>query len=358
MNIDVSLRAWISLSLIRGLSGGSARLLLKHLGSPEEVIASSLSTLSTFVKPDIAQLVCSGISDQQLNATLNWLSDENNHIVTLADSDYPQSLLNISDPPILLYAKGRTDLLNKPSLAVVGSRHATPQGKKHSETFSAALGNAGLTIVSGLAHGVDAAAHLGGLSTTASSIAVVGTGLDKVYPAANRDLAHQLAKEGIIISEFPLGTPPLAGNFPRRNRLISGLSLGCLVVEASLHSGSLITARLALEQGKDVFSIPGSIHSPQSKGCHALIKQGAKLVETSQDILDELNGAWVKGSKDFQSDELNSEFFQFIGDDPVDIETLSKRSGLTVGELSAMLLSLELSGQVCSLPGGLYQRLH
>jgi DNA processing protein len=328
------------------------------LGSPEAALAAAPATLSKLVKADLVSAIHRGIPEDQLDATFKWLTEPTNHLITLADSEYPQSLLNISDPPILLYAKGRIGLLNNPTLAVVGSRHATPQGLKHSETFSATLGNSGLTIVSGLAHGVDAAAHLGGLSSAASSIAVVGTGLDKVYPAANLDLAHRLAKEGVIISEFPLGTPPLARNFPRRNRLISGLSLGCLVVEASLQSGSLITARLALEQGKDVFAIPGSIHSPQSKGCHALIKQGAKLVEASQDILDELEGTWITGSTNFEPNEFNSEIFQFLGDDPVDVETLSIRSGLTVGELSAMLLTLELGGQVSSLPGGLYQRLH
>jgi DNA processing protein len=328
------------------------------LGSPEAALAAAPATLSKLVKADLVSAIHRGIPEDQLDATFKWLAEPTNHLITLADSEYPQSLLNISDPPILLYAKGRIGLLNNPTLAVVGSRHATPQGLKHSETFSATLGNSGLTIVSGLAHGVDAAAHLGGLSSAASSIAVVGTGLDKVYPAANLDLAHRLAKEGVIISEFPLGTPPLARNFPRRNRLISGLSLGCLVVEASLQSGSLITARLALEQGKDVFAIPGSIHSPQSKGCHALIKQGAKLVEASQDILDELEGTWITGSTNFEPKEFNSEIFQFLGDDPVDVETLSIRSGLTVGELSAMLLTLELGGQVSSLPGGLYQRLH
>lgn len=358
MPIDASLKAWLSLSLIRGLGGESARLLLRELGSPEAVLSASAATLSRLVKADLVAALRNGTSDEQLRATFDWLEDDNNHIVTLADAEYPQALLNIPDPPILLYTKGRLDLLNRPSMAVIGSRHATPQGLKNSETFSAALGDAGLTIVSGLAHGIDAAAHRGGLSSAAASVAVVGTGLDKVYPAANRDLAHQLARQGTLISEFPLGTPPLAGNFPRRNRLISGLSLGCLVVEASLQSGSLITARLALEQGKEVFAIPGSIHSPQSKGCHALLKQGAKLVESSQDILDELGGAWPGKAETVCPAPTDADIFEFLGDEPVDLETLHQRSGLTVAELSAMLLTLELGGQVSSLPGGLYQRLH
>lgn len=359
MTIDVSLKAWLTLSFIRGLGGETLRCLLKEFGSPEAVLDASVSSLSNFIKADIATIVHSGVSDDMLQPTIDWLGDSNNHIVTLADSCYPRSLLNISDPPPLFYVKGRLDLLNSPSLAVIGSRHATPQGLRNSETFSSSLGDAGLCVVSGLAHGIDAAAHRGGLASSCSTIAVVGTGLDKVYPAANRDLAHQIAERGTIISEFPLGTPPIAGNFPRRNRLISGLSLGCLVVEASIQSGSLITARLAIEQGREVFAIPGSIHSPQSKGCHTLIKQGAKLVETSQDILDELQCAIKSSSVPSPiSDDTTPYIFSFIGDEPIDMEALCIRSGLTVSELSSMLLTLELSGQISCLPGGLYQRLH
>jgi DNA processing protein len=205
-----------------------------------------------------------------------------------------------------------------------------------------------------MAHGIDAAAHLGGLLGAGSSVAVVGTGMDKVYPAANRELAHRLAQEGTIISEFPLGTPPLAANFPRRNRIISGLSLGCLVVEASVQSGSLITARMALEQGREVFAIPGSIHSPQSKGCHALIKQGAKLVENARDILEELGLQSSAGAVGITAEHP---LLLHLGYDPVDAESLAQRSGLTIGELSAILLQLELDGVVASLPGGLYQRI-
>jgi DNA processing protein len=292
VNFDPSLKAWLALSLTRGLGGEGARRLLKEFGSPDAVLAASLSSLKSFVKPDVAAEIKKGITDDALNLVLTWLEDNNNHVVTLADSDYPQALLNIPDPPLLLYVKGRVDLLNHVALAIVGSRSATPQGIHNAEAFARSLSDAGLCIISGLAHGIDAAAHRGALRGSGngqgSSIAVVGTGLDKVYPASNRDLAHALAQHGTLISEFPLGTPPLAANFPRRNRLISGMGLGCLVVEASLQSGSLITARLALEQGREVFAIPGSIHAPQSKGCHALLKQGAKLVETAQDILEEL----------------------------------------------------------------------
>ena len=287
MHIDESLRSWLTLSLIHGLGGEHARRLLKKFGSPEAVLAATADSLKPFVKPDIASAIRKGADEKALSAAMTWLEDHENHVVTLGDSDYPKALLNIPDPPLLLYVKGKPGLLNATSLAIVGIRNATPQGISNAEAFSQALSNAGLCIISGMAHGIDAAAHRGALKGRGGSIAVVGTGLDKIYPAANRDLAHQLAKEGALVSEFPLGTPPIGSNFPRRNRLISGMSVGCLVVEASQQSGSLITARQALEQGREVFAIPGSIHSPQSRGCHRLIKQGAKLVETAEDILEE-----------------------------------------------------------------------
>jgi len=361
---DASLKAWLALSLTRGLGGENARRLLKEFGSPEAVFAASINLLKSVVKADVAAEISNGIAQDAVTPALAWLEDANNHILTLADSDYPQALLNIPDPPLLLYVKGRLDLLNRPALAVVGSRSATPQGINNAEAFAKSLSDAGLCIISGLAHGIDAAAHRGGLRGQGSSVAVIGTGLDKVYPATNRDLAHALAEQGTLVSEFPLGTPPLAANFPRRNRLISGMSLGCLVVEASLQSGSLITARLALEQGRDVFAIPGSIHAPQSKGCHALLKQGAKLVEAAQDILEELGGLLVspvpaansEGPASEGQDE--DELLEHLGFDAVDVDTLSVRSGLTVSRLSAMLLTLELNGRICVLPGGLYQRIH
>ncbi len=358
---DDSLKAWLTLSLISGLGGSNARKLLKEFGSPEAVLAASISSLKTIVKADVATEISNGISDELLALTFAWLQDSNNHIVTLADSDYPQALLNITDPPLLVYVKGRLDLLNHSALAIVGSRHATPQGINNAEAFARSLSDAGLCVISGMAHGIDAAAHRGALKGQDSSIAIVGTGLDKVYPAANRDLAHALAEQGAIISEFPLCTPPLASNFPRRNRIISGMSIGCLVVEASLQSGSLITARLALEQGRDVFAIPGSIHAPQSKGCHALIKQGAKLVEAAQDILEELSGLIVKpdtSTSQAVTSGANAELLDHLGFDPTNIDTLAERCGLTVSQLSAMLLTLELEGRISALPGGLYQRLH
>ncbi len=358
MRVDVALDAWLRLSLTRGLGGESARRLLKEFGSPEAIFSASISSLKSVVKADVAAEINKESDADVLAATATWLQDNNNHIVTLADSDYPQALLNIPDPPLLLYVKGALKLLNQPALAVVGSRSATPQGVHNAEAFAQSLSSAGLCIISGMAHGIDAAAHRGALRGQGSSIAAVGTGLDKVYPAANRELAHMLATQGTLISEFPLGTSPLAANFPRRNRIISGMSVGCLVVEASLQSGSLITARLALEQGRDVFAIPGSIHSPQSKGCHALLKQGAKLVETAQDILEELGSLSVPPAFHGDEQEADSLVLNQLGFDPVDVNTLSTRCNLTIAELSAMLLTLELNGRINALPGGLYQRIH
>ena len=360
MVIDETLKAWLTLSLIKGLGGEGARHLLKAFGSPEAVLAAPASALRTWVKPDVASSISRGIADGQLAPTSAWLDDAQNRIVTLGDPDYPKALLNIADPPLLLYVKGRTDLLNATAFAIVGSRNATPQGIGNAEQFAHALSDSGLCIVSGMAHGIDAAAHRGALQGQGSSIAVVGTGLDKVYPAANRDLAHQLAKTGTLISEFPLGTPPIGSNFPRRNRIISGMSVGCLVVEASQQSGSLITARQAMEQGRDVFAIPGSIHTPQSRGCHKLIKQGAKLVESAQDILEELTGQLAVPVPETPQNGTppDAGLLALIGFDPVSMDTLSLRSGLTVSQLSAMLLTLELEGRIATLPGGLFQRIH
>ncbi len=355
----------MNLNLIDALGGESIRRLLIAFGSPPAIFSTHITALERIVKNSIAKRIKQGADRNKISGALKWLEDPANAVITLADSDYPTQLLNIADPPPLLYFKGQRELLRKPALAVVGSRNATPQGLSNAEAFSEAASNAGFCIISGMALGIDTAAHQGGLRGAAASIAVVGTGLDIVYPAKNHLLAHKLAKEGALISEFPLGTPAIGTNFPRRNRIISGMSQGCLVVEAALQSGSLITARQALEQGREVMAIPGSIHSPLSKGCHALIKQGAKLVENTQDILDELNyfplvsNENLDKRKEFatgQSTE-NTVLLKHLGYDAVDINTLCARSGLTAEVVSAMLLTLELDGQVSSLPGGCYQRI-
>lgn len=354
MSLDATLASWLTLNQLSGLGNEGLRRLLQVHGSPDAILQSSFSVLSRTVKPAVAQAIVDASIRFDLDSVDAWLQQPGNRVITIADSEYPQSLLNIADPPFLLFVKGRLDLLNNPAIAIVGSRNASAQGLRNAEAFAHSLSESGFSVVSGMALGVDASAHSGALRGKASTIAVVGTGLDRVYPAANRDLAHQLALHGTIISEFPLGTPPIAANFPRRNRIISGLSQGCLVIEASLQSGSLITARFAIEQGREVFAIPGSIHSPQSKGCHSLLKQGAKLVENAQDILEEFGFSVQRSSP---STEFDQPLFQHLGFDPVDLDTLCFRSRLTIDALSAILLQLELDGVVASLPGGLYQRI-
>jgi DNA processing protein len=360
MSIDTDLEAWLRLSLLPGLGHQSLRKLLVALGTPANILAAGHRELSNVVGEKIAIAIRNGGADPaSWKGVESWLDDPANHIITLADNAYPQALLETPDPPPLIYVKGRLDLLNWPSFAIVGSRNATAQGIANAEAFAAALSNAGLTIISGLALGVDAAAHRGGLDGSSSTVAVVGTGLDTVYPARNRDLAHRIAAQGTLISEFPLGTPGVAANFPRRNRLICGLSKGCLVVEAAISSGSLITARLATDQGREVFAIPGSIHSPLSKGCHALIKQGAKLVESAQDVLEEL-GLSRPAERILATPEDVAEthpLLTHLGFDPVDIDTLRQRSGLAIDVLNGALTDLELAGLVENLPGGRWQRL-
>ncbi len=349
--------AWLALTLVPGLGPESARRLLAAFGEPEKVLAAPAAALAPHAGRELARAVAEGPDPARLAAALAWCDAPGNGIVTWADADYPRPLLDTPDPPPLLYFKGRRELLGTPALAVVGSRNATPQGIANAEAFAAALSDAGLCIVSGLALGIDAAAHRGGLRGAGSSIAVVGTGLDIVYPAGNRALAHELAARGLLLSEFPLGMPALAGNFPRRNRVISGLALGVLVVEAALKSGSLITARLAAEQGREVFAIPGSIHSPLSRGCHQLIRQGAKLAEGAGDILEELGrgGGAAAGAAPAQPEHP---LLAHLGFDPVDVDTLCARSGLPAERVSAALLELELAGRVAPVAGGKYQRLN
>lgn len=306
---------------------------------------------------------------QGVARALEWAQRPGHALVALDHPAYPKALLEISDPPALLYTVGRIELLSQPALAVVGSRNATAQGVRNAQAFARALSDSGLTIVSGLALGVDAAAHRGGLEGRNSTIAVLGTGVDVVYPPGNAALAREIASRGLLVSEFALGFPATKLNFPRRNRVISGLTLGTLVVEAALSSGSLITARAALEQGREVFAVPGSIHSPLSKGCHSLIKSGAKLVESAEDVLSELGALQSGGPSLLGQDGVSqaatirqsaghSPLLEQMGFDPVDIDSLCARAGLSAQQVSAELLRLEMEGQVAALPGGLYQRLH
>ncbi|MCK5382549.1 MAG: DNA-processing protein DprA [Gammaproteobacteria bacterium] len=301
---------------------------------------------------------------------LEWHEKPGNRIMCCRDPDYPALLLQIPAPPPLLYVHGDTAILGEPQLAMVGSRNPTGPGRQTAIDFARHLSAAGLVITSGLALGIDAASHQGALDAGGSTIAVMGTGLDRVYPARHRDLARRIAEQGALVSEFPVGTPPLAENFPRRNRIISGLSMGTLVVEAALRSGSLISARNAGEQGREVFAIPGSIHNPLARGCHHLIRQGAKLVETAQDVIDELGalagacaeqpGARHPEEQSGQPRELDPEYLQLLDNiefESTSIDQLVTRSGLTPAEVSSMLLQLEMSGYIASSHGGTYNRL-
>ncbi|MBT9507500.1 DNA-processing protein DprA [Rhodoferax sp.] len=397
------LAAWLRLSLTPGVGNASARKLLAVFGLPDAVFSQSTTALLQVVHagqaaalraepPELAAL---------LELTWAWLQEAGEagamrHIVVLGDPDYPASLLSMEDPPLLLYLLGAgkfrsnhdqavsnqgspasnliaNSLLH--SIAVVGSRNPTPQGAANARHFSKALAQAGLTVVSGLALGVDGAAHEGALDSLTpgshqlATVAVVGTGLDRVYPKDHRELAHRIAQNGLIVSEYPLGTPPLAANFPKRNRIIAGLAQGTLVIEAALKSGSLITARLTADQGKDVFAIPGSIHSTQARGCHALIKQGAKLVESAQDVLEELKldssvGSAIESvtdnARDAKAEGLlgaEDELLHALGFDPVGLDALQARCGVDTANLQAQLMGLELDGLVARLPGGLFQRV-
>ena len=397
-----SLKAWLRLSLTPGIGNVTARALLLRFGLPEAVFEQSTSELQTIVSSAIGQQlrrIPLGLEDA-LETTWDWLQPQANlgtskvahkRLLTLADSDYPSSLMLTPDPPCLLYVLGQTQhlhLLSPPAdqapraIAVVGSRNPTPQGRLNAHDFAVHLTQAGLTVVSGLALGVDTAAHQGALKGGSPhhplhTVAVVGTGLDRVYPHQNHALALKIAAHGLLISEYPLNTPPLTSNFPQRNRLIAGLSQGCLVVEAAARSGSLITAKQALDLGKEVFAIPGSIHTTVSKGCHDLIKQGAKLVDCAQDILEELKDLpavdWHSASAPdlfnppraleplIENEQMGTSTLKvlgYLGQDPVGLDELQMRSGLSTSQLQAELFQLEMNGALGRLQGGLYQKLN
>jgi DNA processing protein len=367
------LAAWLRLTLSVG--NATARRLLAAFGLPQSVFSQSEAALGQLVNSaQAAALRCEQESmPALLESTWQWLQDAQTagrrRILTLSDPDYPAGLLNTEDPPLMLYLMGNVNAAWPVGIAVVGSRNPTPQGLANARQFARSFAQAGFTVVSGLALGVDAAAHEGALEGAAAgqtaTIAVVGTGLDRVYPRQHLELARHIAQCGLLVSEYPLRTPPLPANFPKRNRIIAGLSQGTVVVEAALKSGSLITARQAAEQGKDVFAIPGSIHSPQSRGCHALLKQGAKLVDTAQDVLEDLSlpdgyrraAPAPPVSRRAESDRAEDSLLAALGFDPVSLDALVARTGVSPAHLQAKLLELELQGDVARLPGGLFQRI-
>lgn len=358
------LAAWLRLVLTPGVGRDTARRLLAAFGLPEGVLAQPASRLADVTSTKVARALGQeppGLAEALARHT-DWLDQApgERHILTLGDAHYPADLLQMADPPVMLQVQGRLDTLRHPRrLAIVGSRNPTPQGQDNAREFARALGEAGVCVVSGLALGVDGAAHEGALDAGAPTIAVVGTGLDRVYPRQHAALARRIAAQGALVSEYLLGTPPLSPNFPQRNRIISGLSQGTLVVEAALQSGSLITARVAAEQGREVFAIPGSIHAPQSRGCHALIRQGAKLVESAQDILEDLRlteSVSLPPHTPSLFSETGDPLLDAMGFDPVSFDVLQARTGEPTPALQARLLELELDGLVARLPGGLLQR--
>jgi DNA processing protein len=362
-----SLIDWLALYHAPGIGPASFHQLLEQFRDPADVLNASSRQLQQFGLPDSSIDALRHPDSRAIERDLEWQAQPGNRILTCRDPDYPALLREISDPPPLLYIHGNLQVLQEPQLAMVGSRNPTAAGRQTAIDFARHLSAAGLVITSGLALGIDAAGHQGALDAGAPTIAVMGTGLDRVYPARNRELAHQIAGVGALVSEFPPGTPPRAEHFPRRNRIISGLSIGTLVVEAAIRSGSLISARYALEQGREVFAIPGSIHNPLARGCHHLIRQGAKLVETAQDIMDELGA--LASALDFTAThatdhatlpQLSDDYTQLlesIGFENTSIDMLVKTTHLTPAEVSSMLLQLEMNGYIAANPGGFYNRL-
>lgn len=404
------LPAWLRLAHVSGLTPVALRALLAEFGEPHAVLEQPFGALAAIAGDKAARAVLlpsdAASFSEYVEQAIEWASLEGNAIVTLADSAYPPALLTMPDPPPLLYIKGRLELLQARAVAIVGSRSATPQGLEDARRFARALSDRELAVVSGMALGIDGAAHRGALDGSGGTIAVIGTGADLVYPAAHHALAHEIATCGVIVSEWPLGTPARSANFPQRNRLIAGMSSGVLIVEAAMRSGSLITARMANEMGRDVFAMPGSIHAPLSRGCHKMIKQGAKLVETPEDILEEFGfevsveaaaskqekrrrskkpapdeavsddefalqlpaatnerrkaapatALWASASAKPANPEADR-VLDALGHSPTTLEILAERTEMNGATLQGLLLRLELSGRVGTLPGGRYARI-
>jgi DNA processing protein len=359
------LAAWVRLEQTPGVGAVTAQRLLGRFATPQAIFSASPLALRELVSDSVARALCAPMPDAcaaYLARVRTWLAAPGHHLLTPDDPAFPPLLRELALAPLLLYASGRIALLSAPAVAVVGSRNATGQGAANARAFAGALSAAGLTIVSGMALGIDAAAHDGGLRGPGSTVAVTGTGADRIYPRRNEALARRIAAQGCIVSEYPLGTGPMPGNFPRRNRLISGMCCAVLVVEAAADSGSLITARMALDQGREVFAIPGSIHAPLSKGCHSLIRDGATLVDCVDDILVPLRVAPlarvpIEADGNALADPAQRVLLDALGYEAVGIDVLGARVGSAAGALAGRLLALELAGHLERLPGGLFQRL-
>lgn len=381
------LAAWLALAGMRSLTPSALRALLDAFGMPQTLRSQPFGALAAVAGEAAARALLAPLPagwEAEVARVAAWCAQPGNALVSLADPAYPPTLLAMPDPPPLLYVKGQLEWLHAPAIAIVGSRNATPQGLEDAARFARALAAAGLAVVSGLALGIDAAAHRGALAVDGGTVAVIGTGIDIVYPAAHRDLAHRLAARGALVSEWPLGTPARPSHFPQRNRLIAGLAKGVLIVEAALRSGSLITARLANEMGRDVFALPGSIHSPLSRGCHRLIKEGARLTEEPGEIIEELGLAAISlpdarpdvlpgaaktarqpvpspaaqpgAEPTYARGSAPARLLAALGHAPATLEILAMRTDMNGAALQAVLLELELAGHVDALPGGRFAR--
>lgn len=390
MKNSEELKAWIMLWRVSGIGPKKFQLLLNYFDSPAAVFASNTSqmTKAGLITKEANNVFDAKNNEESVKADIDWLeASDQHHIITLECPEYPERLKQINDPPALLYVHGNLSILKDPQLSIVGSRNPTKSGHNNAYEFAKHLAQTGLAITSGLALGIDGAAHQGALDGSGPTIAVIATGIDRVYPAKHRELAHKIVENGAIVSEFPVGTHPDSRHFPRRNRIISAMSYGVLVVEAALKSGSLITARLAMEQNREVFAIPGSIHNPLAKGCHQLIRQGAKLVETAEDILEEMSAvidlndhdsttkqnkadndskpvknftneeSSTSTSSDNNLDQEQQELLNHMGYDPISIDQLVMTAELDAASIAAMLLILELQDYVSSNGGGTYTRI-
>jgi DNA processing protein len=361
----ISLRHWLALIRAPGIGPATGLRLLERFGDPQALFGAGAEAWTAAGVPLALQAGLHRPDQAGVEQDLRWLGQDGCHLIPWSDERYPPLLREVAQAPIALFCRGDPAVLAQRQLAIVGARSATRQGAEIAEAFAAELTRCGLVITSGLALGIDGAAHRGALAAGGATVAVCATGLDRIFPARHRELAHEIAQRGALVSEFPTGTPPLAENFPRRNRIISGLSLGVLVVEAAPRSGSLITARLANEQGREVFAIPGSIHSPMSRGPHALIRQGAKLTESVPDILEELAAQLGEHFEQPARDEVlrteldpqRQRVLDAVGFEPTAFDHLVERLEMPVDALSAALLTLELDGRIATAAGGAYQRL-
>lgn len=369
--MSAELVPWLRLLRTPGVGPATVHRLIETLGDPDALTAAGLPELRRAGFTETLSRAWQTVPETDIAADLAWLELPGRHILRFHDPAYPQQLREIAQPPPLVFVQGDVELLSLPQLAMVGARSATPQGLENAQAFAAELARRGFVITSGLALGIDGAAHRGALQAAGGTVAVCATGLDRVYPARHQALAREIAAQGALVSEFPIEVPALAENFPRRNRIISGLAMGVLVVEAARESGSLITARQAVEQGREVFAIPGSIHNPMARGCHALIRQGAKLVETVDDLLEELGpllgrhparravASTVAATAPVPpSDTVQAEILLALGDDTLTLEALAARTGRTVSALQVALTGLELEDRVAVASGGRYQRMH